>query len=116
MPRFGLEASPTISAVEAGLEGGLDLEGNDGFLGRSAVLAERARPPARRVAAFRLPGEAEGPFTYAPLLSGGRTVGFVTSSAPLPGGGSALLGLVERDAGDCTLLWDGELLPLARAG
>ncbi|MFO1058932.1 MAG: hypothetical protein U1E53_18435 [Dongiaceae bacterium] len=108
MPRFGLEPSPTISAVEAGLAGGLDLEGNDGFLGRSAVLAGRATPPARRVAAFRLPGEAEGPFTYAPLLAAGRTVGFVTSSAPLPDGGSALLGLLERDAGPCSLLWDGK--------
>lgn len=114
--RFGLEASPAISAVEAGLDGALDLAGNDGFLGRGAVLAERATPPARRIAAFRLPGEAAGPFTYAPLLAGGRTVGFVTSGAPLPAGGSALLGLVERDAGPCTLLWDGEALPLESAG
>jgi 4-methylaminobutanoate oxidase (formaldehyde-forming) len=110
--RFGLEASPTISAVEAGLDAALDLEGNLDFLGRPALLAQRAAPPARRVAAFRLAGDAEGPFTYAPLLAGGRSVGFVTSGAPLPQGGSALLGLVERDARDCALLWDGEVRTL----
>jgi 4-methylaminobutanoate oxidase (formaldehyde-forming) len=110
--RLGLEASPGIAAVEAGLDAGLDLQGNGDFLGRPAVLAQRATRPARRVAAFRLPGDAEGPFTHAPLLDGGRSVGFVTSGAPLPGGGSVLLGLIERTAGDCTLLWGGERVAL----
>jgi 4-methylaminobutanoate oxidase (formaldehyde-forming) len=110
--RFGSEANPQISAVAAGIDGALDLDGNRNFIGRDAVARERPHPPPQRIRAFSLATDAAG-LRHAPVVRHGRTVGHVTSAAACAvGGETALLALVEGGDADCSVIADGQTLPL----
>src|SRR6185312_4615490 len=110
--RFGSEVNPQISAVAAGIDEALDLEGNRDFIGRDAVGRERRHPPPRRIRAFTLAGTAPG-LSRAPVLQQGRLVGYVTSAAARAvRGETALLALVEDGDGTYGVIADGQTLPL----
>jgi 4-methylaminobutanoate oxidase (formaldehyde-forming) len=110
--RFGSEVNPQISAVAAGIDGALDLEGNRDFIGRDAVWRERRHPPPRRIRAFTLAGTAPG-LSRAPVLRQGRLVGYVTSAAARAvRSETALLALVEDGDGTYGVIADGQTLPL----
>jgi glycine/D-amino acid oxidase-like deaminating enzyme/glycine cleavage system aminomethyltransferase T len=110
--RFGSEANPQISAVAAGIDGALDLDGNRGFIGRAAVVRERCSPPLRQIRAFTLAGDAPG-LNRAPVVRQGRAVGYVTSAAACAvRGETALLALVEGGDGDYGVIAGGQTLPL----
>jgi len=110
--RFGSDASPQLSAVAAGIDGALDLDGNRDFIGRDAVERERRNPPAQRILAFALAGAASG-LRGAPVIRQGRAVGHVTSAAACAvRGETALLALVEGGEGDYGVIADGQTLPL----
>jgi 4-methylaminobutanoate oxidase (formaldehyde-forming) len=97
VPRFGTEIGPNIPAVAADIETLLDLQRNRGFVGRSAVLAARAKPSRKAIRAFTLEGTGPMLFANAPILDAQRLVGHVTSGVYVPSMGAAiLLALVER--------------------
>jgi glycine/D-amino acid oxidase-like deaminating enzyme/glycine cleavage system aminomethyltransferase T len=115
VPQFGAEASPQISAVAAGLDRLLDVEGNRGFIGRTALIRDGKRQKGRELRAFTAAITAPSVFTSAPVLHRNRLVGFVTSGAVIPSLGKAMLmGLVDRkaDPQDCHVLLQGEKHPL----
>jgi len=115
VPQFGSEASPQISAVAAGLDRLLDIEGNRGFIGRTAVIRDRKRQRGREVRAFTAEIATPAVFTGSPLLHRNRLAGFVTSGAVIPSlGKAALMGLVDRkaDLEACKLLVQGETYAL----
>jgi 4-methylaminobutanoate oxidase (formaldehyde-forming) len=110
--RFGSEANPQLSAVAAGIDGALDLDGNRSFIGRDAVARERRSPPPRRIRAFTLAGPAAG-LGRAPVVRQGRPVGYVTSAAACAvRGETALLALVDGGDADYGAIVDGRTLPL----
>jgi 4-methylaminobutanoate oxidase (formaldehyde-forming) len=110
--RFGSDVNPQISAVAAGIDGVLDLDGNRSFIGRAAVVRERRDPPPRRIRAFTLASDAAG-LNRAPVLRQGRPVGYVTSTAACAvRGETALLALVDGGDGDYGVIADGQTLPL----
>jgi glycine/D-amino acid oxidase-like deaminating enzyme/glycine cleavage system aminomethyltransferase T len=99
IPRFGTEIGPNIPAVAADIDRLLDLERNTGFIGRSAVLGARAKPPRKTIRAFTLEGTGPMSFTNSPILGAKRLAGHVTSAVYVPSLGAAvLLALVERQA------------------
>jgi 4-methylaminobutanoate oxidase (formaldehyde-forming) len=115
VPQFGAEASPQIAAVAAGLDRWLDVEGNHGFIGRTAVIRDRKRQKGREVRAFTAAIAAPSIFASAPVLQRNRLVGYVTSGAVIPTLGKAMLmGLVDRKADPqaCQVLLQGEKHPL----
>lgn len=100
-PRFGIEATPEISAVAAGLAGALDPQGNRGFIGRGAVLRQRKSRPQSEIRAFTLDLDEAGVYTNAPVLAGRRVAGHITGGAYLPSlGKAAVLALVRRVGGE----------------
>jgi glycine/D-amino acid oxidase-like deaminating enzyme/glycine cleavage system aminomethyltransferase T len=100
-PRFGIEATPQISAVAAGLDAGLDPEANRGFIGRGALLRQRKSRPPAEIRAFTLDLAEAGVYANAPVLAGRRLAGHVTGGAYLPAlGKAAVLALVRRFAGE----------------
>jgi 4-methylaminobutanoate oxidase (formaldehyde-forming) len=115
IPRFGTEMSPNITAVSSNIDSLLDLEGNRRFIGRTAVLAARAKPPRKAIRAFTLEGTAPMPFANAPILGGKRLASYVTSGTYVPSLGTAvLLALVDRheDNRAYRLVLQGEERPL----
>jgi glycine/D-amino acid oxidase-like deaminating enzyme/glycine cleavage system aminomethyltransferase T len=114
--RFGTELSPNIAAVSASIDRLLDVDRNRSFIGRTAVLAARAKPPRKEIRAFRLDGTEPMQFANAPILGGKRLVGHVTSGAYFPSLRAAvLLGLVDRleEGRAYRLVLRGQELPLA---
>jgi 4-methylaminobutanoate oxidase (formaldehyde-forming) len=108
--RFGSDVNPQISAVAAGIDGLLDLDGNRDFIGRDAVERERRDPPARRICAFTVESAASG-LRGAPVVRQGRPVGHVTSVAA-SALETAVLALVEGGEGASGVIADGRTLPL----
>jgi aminomethyltransferase len=74
---YGHEIDESITPLEAGLEWAVALEGK-AFIGREALLAQRAGGLSRRLAAFVLPDRAVPRQGYR-LLHEGQPVGVVTS-------------------------------------
>ncbi len=74
---YGHEIDESITPLEAGLEWAVDLEKKP-FIGREALLAQRAGGLSRRLAAFVLPDRAVPRQGYR-LLYDGQPVGVVTS-------------------------------------
>ena len=110
--RFGSDVNPQISAVAAGIDGVLDLDGNRTFIGRAAVVRERRDPPPRRIRAFTLASDAAD-LNRAPVLRQKRPAGYVTSTAACAvRGETALLALVDGGDGDYGVIADGQTLPL----
>lgn len=111
-PRFGYEATPGLHVAASGLPGTLDLARV--FVGRDAVLAAEANPPARRVAAWTVAQAAPGSLAEEPVMAGGRTAGHVTSSGYVPlDGRLALFALADPAAGPPSVLVGGAWTPLA---
>ena len=112
--RFGGDVNPQISAVAAGIDGALDLDGNRAFIGRAAVERERRHPPPRRIRAFTL-AVAASELSRAPVLRQGRAAGYVTSAAACAvRGKTALLAMVDDDDGNYDVIAGGRTLPLLR--
>jgi len=110
--RFGSEVNPQLSAVAAGIDGALDPDGNPHFIGRDAIARERRHPPPQRIRGFSLATDVAG-LRHAPVLRHGRPVGHVTSAAARPiRGETALLALIEGDDAGCSVIADGQTLPL----
>jgi len=83
LPRYGHEINETTDPFAAGLERLLDFDHD--FLGRSALLERRRRPPSRRLTG--LLGAADGAIPAlgsAVADAGGREIGAVTSGAFSP--------------------------------
>ena len=115
LPRFGTEIGPNIPAMAADIDSLLDLECNRGFIGRSAVVAARAKLPRKAIRAFTLEGTGPMSFANAPILDAQRLVGHVSSGVYVPAMGAAiLLGLIEHqtDGQAYRLVLEGEERPL----
>ncbi|MFO1476210.1 MAG: glycine cleavage system aminomethyltransferase GcvT [Verrucomicrobiota bacterium] len=93
-PLYGHELSDGISPVEAGLGYFVAFEKGP-FVGRAALAEQKARGPARKIAAFRMTGKTPPPRPGYAILSGGRKVGEVTSGTQSPSLNAGIgLGLV----------------------
>ena len=96
-PRFGIEATPQLSGVAAGLDAGLDADGNRGFIGRGALLRQRKTRPPAEIRAFTLDLTEPGVYANAPVLCKHRPAGHITGGAVIPSLGKAVvLALVKR--------------------
>ena len=73
------EFSPDYTAAETGLDRFIAWKKNTDFIGRAAAEAERAAPPARRLAAFEVEAEDADVHGYEPIWLDGAVVGFCTS-------------------------------------
>jgi len=92
------EFSPDYTAAETGLDRFISFKKNADFIGRAAAEAERAKPPARTLAAFEVDAADADVVAYEPIFIDGDVKGFCTS------GGfshwtqkSIALGLVPRE-------------------
>ncbi|MDI3327644.1 MAG: glycine cleavage system aminomethyltransferase GcvT [Alicyclobacillaceae bacterium] len=96
LPLYGHELTEEITPLEAGLERFVKWESGD-FIGKEALMAQREKGLARRLAAFVM--EDRGvPRAGYPVLFEGRTVGWVTSGTFGPTVGRNIgFALVEAD-------------------
>jgi len=67
--------------LEAGLEFAVRLEKAGGFLGRDALVAQRASGVTKRLVVFTLDDAEARPWGDEPILRDGALVGWVTSAA-----------------------------------
>jgi aminomethyltransferase len=88
-PLNGSDLSPTRTPLEAGLGLFVALDKPD-FLGRDALLAQKAAGPASKLTALRMTGKAPPPRAHYPVLSQGRVVGETTSGALSPSLGQGI--------------------------
>jgi dimethylglycine dehydrogenase len=72
------EYRPIYTAFEAGLERFLDLEKGE-FVGRTAVLRQKADPPARRLIALAVEDKGADAIGDEPIWHAGKVMGWVTS-------------------------------------
>ena len=73
------EFSPDYTAAETGLDRFIQFSKNSDFIGRAAVEAERANPPARQLAAFVVDADDADVQGYEPIWLDSKVVGFCTS-------------------------------------
>jgi 4-methylaminobutanoate oxidase (formaldehyde-forming) len=78
---WGHEVTPDDTPLEAGLEFAVKLDKPGGFIGREAVLAQKARGIGKRLAILTLEDEVALPWGDEPILRDGTLVGAVTSAA-----------------------------------
>lgn len=94
---YGHELDEATDPYEAGLFWLVKLEKGD-FIGRNALRVRKDDPQARRLVGFAVPGR-KIPRQGCPLLSGGASVGVVSSGSFAPSLERALgMGLVRRAA------------------
>jgi glycine cleavage system aminomethyltransferase T len=101
-PRFGIEATPQLSAVTAGLDAGLDPAGNRGFIGRGALLRQRKTRPPLALRAFTLDLTEPGVYANAPVLWKRRPAGHITGGAVIPSLGKAVVLALIKSFGEDT--------------
>jgi 4-methylaminobutanoate oxidase (formaldehyde-forming) len=77
---WGAELSPDDTPWEAGLGHAVHLEKTCNFIGRDALLRERARGLSKRLLIFRFQDPAAFPWGGEPILMDGRSVGELTSA------------------------------------
>jgi glycine cleavage system aminomethyltransferase T/glycine/D-amino acid oxidase-like deaminating enzyme len=77
---WGAELGPDESPHEAGTMGAVALAKPGGFVGRDALLARRAAPPAKRLVALRFADPDAWAWGGEPLLLGGEPIGEITSA------------------------------------
>ena len=77
---WGRELSPDVTPWEAGLGFAVKLD-KPGFIGREALMAAKATPPTRRVAAFTLDDAEPIAWGGELVVRDGRPAGEVTSAA-----------------------------------
>ena len=95
-PLYGHELSRDVSPLEAGL--GRFVSKGDGYVGASAIAAQRASGVARRLACLRLDGRAIARAGFAITTAGGESAGTVTSGGHAPWlERSVAMGLVARE-------------------
>lgn len=83
-PLYGHELSLEISPVQAGLSFFVSFEKGD-FVGRSALLEEKSRGSARKLAAFKLTERGAPPRAQYPVLSSANeAIGYVASGTQSP--------------------------------
>jgi glycine cleavage system T protein (aminomethyltransferase) len=82
MPLYGHEIDATITPWEAGLDWIVKLD-KGGFLGREALVKQKERGIARKLAGFEMIGRGIARDGYA-ILSNGVGTGWVTSGGPAP--------------------------------
>ena len=80
---YGNDIDETTSPLEAGLGWTVKLKGDD-FIGRDALLAQKAAGLARRLVAFTLDGRAPARAQYAVVDADGAPIGHVTSGTRSP--------------------------------
>ena len=73
------EFSPDYTAAETGLDRFIQFKKNTDFIGRSLAEAERANPPARKLAHFVVDAADADVVAYEPIWLDGAVVGFCTS-------------------------------------
>jgi 4-methylaminobutanoate oxidase (formaldehyde-forming) len=78
---WGRDVSPDDTPLEAGLEFAVRLDKPGGFVGREALLAQKARGIEKRLVVFTLADAAALPWGDEPILRDGGLVGWVTSAA-----------------------------------
>jgi glycine cleavage system aminomethyltransferase T/glycine/D-amino acid oxidase-like deaminating enzyme len=78
---WGHDLTPDDTPLEAGLEFAVTLDKPSGFLGREALLAQKARGIGKRLVVFTLQNTALRPWGDEPILRDGAMVGWVTSAA-----------------------------------
>jgi len=78
---WGRDVTIDDTPWEAGLGAAVRLDKPVPFLGRDALVAQRARPLAKRMVTFVLEDGAALPWGDEPILRDGRVVGSVTSAA-----------------------------------
>jgi dimethylglycine dehydrogenase len=72
------EYRSVYTAFEAGLERFLDLEKGE-FMGRTAVLRQKAEPPARRLIALAVEDKGADAIGDEPIWHAGKVLGWITS-------------------------------------
>jgi 4-methylaminobutanoate oxidase (formaldehyde-forming) len=77
---WGAELSPDETPFEAGLEFAVRLDKATPFIGREALLAQRASGVAKRLVQFTLDDPAAFPWGGEPIVMDGRSVGELTSA------------------------------------
>ena len=82
MPLYGHEIDATVTPWEAGLDWIVKLD-KGSFLGREALLKQKERGIARRLAGFELIGRGIARDGYE-ILANGVGAGWVTSGGPAP--------------------------------
>jgi dimethylglycine dehydrogenase len=76
---WGREYSPDYTCAETGLDRFLSFAPGRAYIGREAAEAERATPPARRLAAFIVEADDADVQGYEPVWIDGAVQGFCTS-------------------------------------
>ncbi|SMX35797.1 GcvT family protein [Maliponia aquimaris] len=75
---WGREFSPDYTSAETGLDRFISWDKAE-FIGREAALAERAAPPKRTLAVFKVEAEDADVQAYEPVWIDGKVEGFCTS-------------------------------------
>jgi aminomethyltransferase len=83
MPLYGNELGPDVTPFETGLGRVVKLDKPGDFVGREALAARAAVPPARRLVGLTIQSRRVARHGY-PVLADGKDVGTVTSGAPSP--------------------------------
>lgn len=84
---YGTDMDASMNPWEVGLERFVDLETDDGFIGKEALGRVATSGPKRRPIGLIISGErlAHGPIRWWPVSHGRGEVGFVTSAVWSPG-------------------------------
>ena len=82
-PLNGSDLSPDHSPLEAGLSIFVDLEKSE-FIGRDALLKQKADGVTRRLAPFRMKDKSPPPRPHYPVYKGDRKIGEITSGTLSP--------------------------------
>jgi aminomethyltransferase len=82
LPLYGNDIDETTNPFEAGLGWVVKLEAGD-FLGKGALVEQKARGLARKLVGIRMTGKGIARHGY-PVVHDGRAVGVVTSGSPAP--------------------------------
>jgi aminomethyltransferase len=84
MPLYGHELDPHTSPLEAGLGWSVKLDKPEDFIGKAALLAQKAEGLRKKRFGFCLPGTRRAPRQGYTLWLGERQVGVVTSGSLSP--------------------------------
>ena len=88
-PLNGSDLSPERTPLQAGLGMFVSLDKTD-FIGRDALLAEKAAGISLKLAALRMTEKSPPPRAHYPVISGGQQVGETTSGALSPSLGEGI--------------------------
>ena len=92
------EFSPDYTAAETGLDRFIQFSKTVDFIGRARAEADRANPPARRLAQFVVDAKDADVVAYEPIWLDGAVVGFCTSGGFAHGSGkSVAMGFLPRE-------------------